>query len=103
MSRLGEPEEAPGTGSSAPVPGSTADGSPGHPPSDGASWVLQAEAAARAGCSVSAVRKWRRTGVVADRVTHVPGLGRRVEVLLEDVVARVGQLEPPPGEAAAIA
>ncbi|HEX2048359.1 MAG TPA: hypothetical protein VHF27_11370 [Acidimicrobiales bacterium] len=53
--------------------------------------MLQSEAAARTGFSVSAIRKWRRMGVVADRkVTSGTGL-ERVEVKLEDVLARAAQ------------
>lgn len=54
-------------------------------------WVMQSEAAARTGFSVSAIRKWRRMGLVADRkVTSSTGL-ERVEVKLEDVLARAAQ------------
>ncbi len=51
-------------------------------------WLLQADAAAAAGCSLSAIRKWRRLGVVADRTRGPEGL-KRVEVRLEDVLARM--------------
>lgn len=53
-------------------------------------WLLQAEAAALAGCSVSAIRKWRREGSVASRRTTTSGGLERVEVRLADVVARSG-------------
>lgn len=53
-------------------------------PTSPGTWVLQDEAASRAGCSVSAIRKWRRTGVVPGR-TVVAGGVERVEVRLEDV------------------
>lgn len=61
-------------------------------PSDG-TWVLQGDAAARTGFSVSAIRKWRRMGVVADRKMMGPGGFERVEVKLEDVLARAA-LQP---------
>jgi hypothetical protein len=52
---------------------------------------MQSDAAARTGFSVSAIRKWRRMGLVADRkVTSSTGL-ERVEVKLEDVLARAAQ------------
>jgi hypothetical protein len=57
-------------------------------PAEDGTWLLQADAAAAAGCSVSAIRKWRRLGVVADRTRGSHGL-QRVEVRLEDVVARM--------------
>ena len=60
-------------------------------------WVLQADAAARAGCSLSAIRKWRRSGAVASRTATNAAGQERVEVRLEDVIARVG---PPVGPAA---
>ena len=53
-------------------------------------WLLQAEAAELAGCSVSAIRKWRREGSVAFRRTTTPGGLERVEVRLGDVLARAG-------------
>jgi len=62
-------------------------------------WVLQSEAAARTGFSVSAIRKWRRMGLVAERkVTSATGL-ERVEVKLQDVLARAAlqpDRRPPP-------
>lgn len=54
----------------------------------GSTWLSQADAAARTGFSVSALRKWRRMGVVADRKVSSPGGIERVEVRLEDVLAR---------------
>jgi DNA-binding transcriptional MerR regulator len=51
--------------------------------------MLQADAAGTAGCSVSAIRKWRRAGLVADRTRVSQGGLRRVEVSLEDVIARM--------------
>lgn len=68
----------------------------------GGTWVSQGDAAARTGFSVSAIRKWRRLGVVADRKMTGPGGIERVEVRLEDVLARVAlqpdrpRPEPPP-------
>src|SRR5207253_3492100 len=57
-------------------------------------WVLQAEAAERTGFSISAIRKWRRSGVVAVRVrTTANGLAR-VEVRLEDILARSADRVP---------
>lgn len=54
-------------------------------------WVLQSDAAARTGFSVSAIRKWRRMGLVAERkVTSATGL-ERVEVKLEDALARAAR------------
>jgi hypothetical protein len=64
-------------------------------------WVLQAEAAARTGYSVSAIRKWRRAGIVADRTKTTATGVERVEVRLEDVQARVA--ERPPMAAAPVA
>lgn len=57
-------------------------------------WLLQSDAAAIAGCSVSAIRKWRRIGVIRDRTLATPGGMRRVEVRLGDVVARMRQSMP---------
>src|SRR5579885_3037722 len=51
-------------------------------------WILQGEAAARTGFSVSAIRKWRRMGLVAERKIGLGGDLPRVEVKLEDVLAR---------------
>ena len=67
-------------------------GQPGQP-----DWVLQADAATIAGCSVSAIRKWRREGVVNDRLTTTIGGLERVEVRLHDVIERCGhrQGQPP--------
>ena len=53
-------------------------------------WLLQAEAAELAGCSVSAIRKWRREGSVNFRRTTTPGGLERVEVRLADVLTRAG-------------
>jgi DNA-binding transcriptional MerR regulator len=57
-------------------------------------WVLQSDAAEAAGCSVSAIRKWRRLGLVADRTRISPGGMRRVEVRLEDVLSRMRESMP---------
>ncbi len=54
-------------------------------------WALQADAAKIAGCSVSAIRKWRREGVIDDRRTTTTGGLERVEVRLADVLDRVGR------------
>lgn len=54
----------------------------------GSTWLLQSDAASRTGFSVSAIRKWRRMGLVADRKISGPGGIERVEVKLEDVLAR---------------
>lgn len=62
-------------------------------PSGPAQWVLQADAARRAGCSVSAIRKWRREGSVASRKVTTPAGLERVEVRLEDVLGRAGPRE----------
>jgi hypothetical protein len=51
-------------------------------------WVLQGTAAAQTGFSISAIRKWRRMGLVADRKLMTPSGAERVEVRLEDVLAR---------------
>ena len=72
--------------------------------SDG-QWVLQGEAAARTGFSVSAIRKWRRMGLVAERKVGAGGDVPRVEVRLEDVLARAA-LQPdrrPPAAGAEVA
>jgi len=58
--------------------------------SDG-EWALQADAARIAGCSVSAIRKWRREGVIDDRRTATTGGLERVEVRVADVVDRAGR------------
>lgn len=73
-----------------------------EPPTEpeAATWVLQAEAAARTGYSVSAIRKWRRSGAIADRRQIGPGGVERVEVRLEDVEARVALHPPAPPRAA---
>lgn len=63
-------------------------------------WLLQGVAAATAGCSVSAIRKWRRLGLVADRTRISPGGMRRVEVRLEDVLARMQASMTPPARGA---
>jgi hypothetical protein len=67
-----------------PSPGSAAAGRGDGP------WVLQADAAKQAGCSVSAIRKWRREGSVASRKVTTPAGLERVEVRLEDVLRRAG-------------
>lgn len=54
----------------------------------GGTWLLQGDAAARTGFSVSAIRKWRRMGLVADRRVTSPGGAERIEVKLTDVLAR---------------
>jgi len=54
-------------------------------------WVLQADAADTAGCSVSAIRKWRREGTISDRRTMTSGGLERVEVRLQDVLNRCGR------------
>jgi hypothetical protein len=60
---------------------------------DTGTWVLQTEAAARTGSSISAIRKWRGQGLVAER-TIISDTGmERVEVRLEDVLA-MATLEP---------
>jgi hypothetical protein len=70
-----------------------------RPPGDTAArtetgtWVLQGDAAARTGFSVSAIRKWRRMGFVAERKITTGGDLPRVEVKLEDVLARAA-LQP---------
>jgi hypothetical protein len=56
-------------------------------------WILQGEAAARTGFSVSAIRKWRRMGLVAERKISTGSDLPRVEVKLEDVLARAA-LQP---------
>ena len=58
-----------------------------------ARWVLQADAAKLAGCSVSAIRKWRREGSVASRKITTPAGLERVEVPLDDVLRRAGPRE----------
>lgn len=71
-----------------PIP-APADTDQDTPPETAAEeWVLQADAARIAGCSVSAVRKWRREGVVEDRLTTTIGGMERVEVRLADVLDR---------------
>ena len=64
-------------------------------------WLLQADAARAAGCSVSAIRKWRREGSVASRKITTPAGLERVEVRLDDVLRRAGPraVMPPPGAA----
>lgn len=68
----------------------------------GGTWVSQGDAATRTGFSVSAIRKWRRLGVVAERKMIGPGGMERIEVRLEDVLARAAlqperpRPEPPP-------
>ena len=65
------------------------------PPPEPARWVLQADAAKLAGCSVSAIRKWRREGSVASRKITTPAGLERVEVPLDDVLRRAGPREMP--------
>lgn len=74
-----------------PVPSNAgpARGAEGRPP-DEARWVLQADAAKQAGCSVSAIRKWRREGSVGSRKVTTPAGLERVEVRLDDVLRRAG-------------
>ncbi|MEA2971841.1 MAG: hypothetical protein QOG82_299 [Actinomycetota bacterium] len=67
---------------------------PVAPVAETGTWLLQADAAARTGFSVSAIRKWRRAGLVADRMRTTAGGSERVEVRLEDVEAR--RAEQPP-------
>ncbi|MDQ4069571.1 MAG: hypothetical protein M3203_08925 [Actinomycetota bacterium] len=75
-------------GASAHVPGTDAVRTDTSRASDEGTWVLQTDAAARTGFSVSAIRKWRRMGLVAERkLTSASGF-ERVEVKLEDVLAR---------------
>ena len=76
---------------SAPAP--TPAKSPVVPVAEQGTWLLQADAAARTGFSVSAIRKWRRAGLVADRRVSAGG-SERVEVRLEDVEARRAELRP---------
>jgi len=70
-------------------------GPPAEPalPATGGTWVLQGDAAARTGFSVSAIRKWRRMGFVAERKITTGTDLPRVEVKLEDVLARAA-LQP---------
>jgi hypothetical protein len=70
-------------------------GPPGDPALQAAAgtWVLQGDAAARTGFSVSAIRKWRRMGFVAERKIVTGADLPRVEVKLEDVLARAA-LQP---------
>lgn len=58
--------------------------------------MLQREAAEVAGCSVSAIRKWRRLGLVADRTRVSSGGMRQVEVRLDEVTARMRDSMPRP-------
>ncbi|MEA2827061.1 MAG: hypothetical protein QOG43_1500 [Actinomycetota bacterium] len=60
-------------------------------PAETGTWVLQADAATATGFSVSAIRKWRRSGLVADRKRTTAGGLERVEVRLEDVEARLSE------------
>jgi hypothetical protein len=62
-------------------------------PATAGTWVLQGDAAARTGFSVSAIRKWRRMGFVAERKITTGADLPRVEVKLEDVLARAA-LQP---------
>ena len=57
-------------------------------------WLLQSAVAAEAGCSVSAIRKWRWSGLVADRTRLTAGGMSRVEVRLEDVLRRAEESMP---------
>lgn len=88
--------DASGPPSTAPEAGRPLAGE-GRPP-DTDRWVLQAEAAKQAGCSVSAIRKWRREGSVASRKILTAADLERVEVRLADVLRRAGP-RPPPGPA----
>jgi hypothetical protein len=74
-----------------PVPSGarSASGAERHP-GDEAFWVRQADAAKQAGCSVSAIRKWRREGSVVSRKITTPAGLERVEVRLDDVLRRAG-------------
>jgi hypothetical protein len=89
-----------------PGAGQPGEGAPGaNPPRPGPlpdadTWALQADAAKVAGCSVSAIRKWRREGSVAARKVVTRGGLERVEVRLGDVLARSGSraLSLPPGQ-----
>ncbi len=65
-----------------------------EPAAGAGTWVLQADAATRTGYSVSAIRKWRRAGLVADRKRTTAGGLERVEVRLEDVQARLAEQPP---------
>lgn len=76
------------------------DSTGGHPGPPRDEWALQADAAHIAGCSVSAIRKWRREGVVSDRRRTTAGGLDRVEVRLQDVLERCGR-EPQHTPAAA--
>ena len=76
-----------------PTPTPTPAAAPVVPAAARGTWLLQADAAARTGFSVSAIRKWRRAGLVADRKVTAGG-SERVEVRLEDVEAR--RAEQPP-------
>jgi hypothetical protein len=67
---------------------------PAPPERETTTWLLQADAAAAAGCSVSAIRKWRRAGVVAHRTRVTQGGLRRVEVALEAVIHRMAESMP---------
>ncbi len=53
-------------------------------------WLQQGEAADLAGCSVNAIRKWRREGRVGFRTRLAADGVKRVEVRLGDVLARAG-------------
>jgi hypothetical protein len=57
-------------------------------------WMLQAEAAALAGCSVSVIRKWRRAGAISDRARTSSGGLKRVEVRLGEVLAKMTDTMP---------
>jgi DNA-binding transcriptional MerR regulator len=57
-------------------------------------WMLQADAAAAAGCSVSVIRKWRRAGAVAERTRTSSGGMKRIEVRLADVLAKMEDSMP---------
>lgn len=89
---MGDVHAIEGAGSR-PVPGmglARARPAPGHAEE---TWVLQSDAAARTGFSVSAIRKWRRMGLVAERKVTSPNGLERVEVKLEDAMARAA-LQP---------
>lgn len=97
MRAAGEMSDAPSARENQPVhpllpdPGSGSLSADPAPSSPVAEWMLQADAAEAAGCSVSAIRKWRREGVVGSRRSATAGGLERVEVRLADVEARAGE------------
>jgi hypothetical protein len=60
-------------------------------PTDGEQWVTRRDAAAIVGCSVSAIRKWERAGVVRSGTAED---GRTVTVWLADVRERYAGSAP---------